>query len=97
MQTPDGFARSRPDTHAGFTLIELMVSFSALLVVLLGFSRMLISSHMASATTHDGHLVTFLLEVELEYASHGRLIFDNQQSHETALPGSSTSKALPGC
>jgi type II secretory pathway pseudopilin PulG len=56
MQTPDGFARSRPDTHAGFTLIELMVSFSALLVVLLGFSRMLISSHMASATTHEATL-----------------------------------------
>ncbi|NOT29170.1 MAG: hypothetical protein HOP15_01840 [Planctomycetes bacterium] len=40
----------------GFTLIELMVSFSALMVVLLGFSRMLLSSHMASSTTHEATL-----------------------------------------
>jgi type II secretory pathway pseudopilin PulG len=56
MHTPEGIGRSRPDKRAGFTLIELMVSFSALLVVLLGFSRMLISSHMASATTHEATL-----------------------------------------
>lgn len=37
----------------GFTLIELMVSFSALMVILLGFSRMLLSSRMASSTTHE--------------------------------------------
>jgi prepilin-type N-terminal cleavage/methylation domain-containing protein len=45
-------------THAsrGFTLIELMVSFSALLIVMLGFSRMLLSSHMASSTTHEATL-----------------------------------------
>jgi hypothetical protein len=36
--------------------MELMVSFSALLVVLLGFSRMLLSSHMASSTTHEATL-----------------------------------------
>jgi prepilin-type N-terminal cleavage/methylation domain-containing protein len=42
--------------RAGFTLIELMVAFSALLVVLLGFSRMLLSSHMASSTTHEATL-----------------------------------------
>ena len=40
----------------GFTLIELMVSFSALLIVMLGFSRMLLSSHMASNTTHEATL-----------------------------------------
>jgi prepilin-type N-terminal cleavage/methylation domain-containing protein len=40
----------------GFTLIELMVSFSALLIVLLGFSRMLLSSHLASSTTHEATL-----------------------------------------
>ena len=40
----------------GFTLVELLVSFSALLVVLLGFSRMLLSSHMASNTTHEATL-----------------------------------------
>ncbi len=40
----------------GFTLMELMVSFSALMVVLLGFSRMLLSSHMASSTTHEATL-----------------------------------------
>ncbi len=43
-------------TNRGFTLIELMVSFSALLVVLLGFSRMLLSSHMASSTSHEATL-----------------------------------------
>src|SRR6185503_1855134 len=43
-------------TARGFTLIELMVSFSALLIVLLGFSRMLLSSHMASSTTHEATL-----------------------------------------
>jgi hypothetical protein len=40
----------------GFTLIELLVSFSALMIVLLGFSRMLLSSHMASSTTHEATL-----------------------------------------
>lgn len=44
------------DARQGFTLIELMVSFSALMVVLLGFSRMLLSSHMASNTTHEATL-----------------------------------------
>lgn len=45
-----------PRTARGFTLIELLISFSALLVVLLGFSRMLLSSHMASNTTHEATL-----------------------------------------
>jgi len=40
----------------GMTLIELLFSFSALLVVMLGFSRMLISSRMASSTTHEATL-----------------------------------------
>lgn len=40
----------------GFTLIELMVSFSALMVILLGFSRLLLSSRMASSTTHEATL-----------------------------------------
>jgi type II secretory pathway pseudopilin PulG len=40
----------------GFTLIELMVSFSALMIVLLGFSRMLLSSQMASSTSHEATL-----------------------------------------
>ncbi len=33
-----------------------MVSFSALLIILLGFSRMLLSSQMASSTTHEATL-----------------------------------------
>lgn len=56
MHTPEAMALPRVGARGGFTLIELMVSFSALLVVLLGFSRMLISSHMASATTHEATL-----------------------------------------
>lgn len=54
--TSEGTARSRPGARAGFTLVELMVSFSALLVVLLGFSRMLVSSQLLSATTHEATL-----------------------------------------
>ena len=46
----------RSGARAGFTLIELMVSFSVMLVVLLGFSRLLISSQMASNTTHEATL-----------------------------------------
>jgi len=53
MQTNHRGERSR---SAGFALIEIVVAFSALLVVLLGFSRMLLSSRMASATTHEATL-----------------------------------------
>lgn len=53
MQTIHRGGRSR---SAGFALIEIVVAFSALLVVLLGFSRMLLSSRMASATSHEGTL-----------------------------------------
>lgn len=43
-------------SEQGFTLIELMVSFGVLMVVLLGFSRLLIASQMASNTTHEATL-----------------------------------------
>ena len=59
MHRPDtgpSRVRSASSEHGGFTLVELMVSFSALLVVLLGFSRMLLSSRMASSTTHEATL-----------------------------------------
>src|SRR5262245_23083974 len=46
----------RSGTTGGFTLVELMVSFSVMLVVLLGFSRLLVSSRMASSTTHEATL-----------------------------------------
>jgi hypothetical protein len=49
-------ARTCSTRRAGFTLIELLVSFSALLIVLLGFSRMLLSSRMATSTTHEATL-----------------------------------------
>jgi type II secretory pathway pseudopilin PulG len=52
---PDGVPRGRRRSR-GFTIVELLVSFSALMVVLLGFSRMLLSSHMASSTTHEATL-----------------------------------------
>jgi type II secretory pathway pseudopilin PulG len=42
--------------RTGFTLVELIVSFSALLIVLLGFSRMMLSSRMASSTAHEATL-----------------------------------------
>ena len=44
------------DGTGGMTIIELLFSFGALLVVMLGFSRMLISSRMASTTTHEATL-----------------------------------------
>ncbi len=44
--------RPASGTRSGFTLIEMLVSFAALLVVLLGFTRMLLSSRMASSTNH---------------------------------------------
>jgi len=56
MHTQQGWSPGAPRSARGFTLIELMVSFSALLIVLLGFSRMLLSSRMASSTTHEATL-----------------------------------------
>lgn len=53
MQQRTGCAKAE---RRGFTLVEMLVSFSALLVVLLGFSRMLLSSHMASSTSHEATL-----------------------------------------
>jgi hypothetical protein len=50
------FVHPEGERGAGFALIEVIVSFSALLIVLLGFSRMLLSSRMASATTHEATL-----------------------------------------
>jgi type II secretory pathway pseudopilin PulG len=40
----------------GFSLVEVMVSFSVLVIVLVGFSRMLVSSRLASSTTHEATL-----------------------------------------
>lgn len=50
------FKQGERGRAAGFALIEVVVSFSALLIVLLGFSRMLLSSRMASATSHEATL-----------------------------------------
>lgn len=49
-------ADSGPSRRNGFTLIELVVSFSALLVLMLGFTRVLLSTSMASSTTHEAAL-----------------------------------------
>lgn len=46
--------------------MELLVSFSALLIVLLGFSRMLLSSRLASATTHEATLAKEAARMQLE-------------------------------
>jgi Tfp pilus assembly protein PilV len=50
----------------GFTLVELLVSFSALMVVLLGLSRMLLSSQMASNTSHEATLAKEAARAEIE-------------------------------
>src|SRR5262245_25612964 len=56
MHTQQGHGTPVPGSARGFTLIELMVSFSALLIVMLGFSRMLLSSRMASSTSQEATL-----------------------------------------
>ena len=66
MHTQQGRGPHTPRSARGFTLIELMVSFSALLIVLLGFSRMLLSSHMASNTTHEATLAKEAARATLE-------------------------------
>lgn len=94
-------------TTRGFTLIELMVSFSALLVVLLGFSRMLLSSHMASSTSHEATLAkegaramievlqaTPLAEIYAERRAGGTLGPDFAVRGLTALPDDAD--GLPG-
>jgi type II secretory pathway pseudopilin PulG len=50
----------------GFTLIELMVSFSALMAILLGFSRLLLSSRMAATTTHEASIAKEAARAMLE-------------------------------
>lgn len=51
-----GRVSAEPAERQGFTLVELLVGFSALMVVLLGLTRMLISSQMAASTTHEATL-----------------------------------------
>jgi type II secretory pathway pseudopilin PulG len=51
---------------SGFTLIEVLVSFSALLVVLLGFTRMLLSSSIAASTTHEATLAKEAARAKIE-------------------------------
>ena len=48
-----GEMRPSREFRSGLTLVELVVSFSALLVLLLGFTRVLLSTSMASSTTHE--------------------------------------------
>ena len=78
-------------SHAarGFTLVELMVSFSVLLVVLLGFSRMLLSSRMASSTTHEATLAKEAARsmVEVLQASPLRTIYARYNSDAMDDPG----------
>lgn len=50
----------------GFTLIEMLVAFSALMVVLLGLSRMLLSSQMAMNTTHEATLARQAAREQIE-------------------------------
>lgn len=59
-------ARRRTSQRHGFTIVELLVSFSALLIVLLGFSRMLLSSRLASATTHEATLAKEAARMQIE-------------------------------
>lgn len=63
---PSSAGSERGGSCRGFTLIEVVVSFSALLIVLLGFSRMILSSRMASATTHEATLAKEAARSRLE-------------------------------
>jgi type II secretory pathway pseudopilin PulG len=54
------------ERERGFTLIELLVAFSALMVVLLGLSRMLLSSQVAATTTHEATLAKEAARMQIE-------------------------------
>ena len=79
----------RSIARQGFTLIELMVSFGALMIVLLGFSRMLLSSRMASSTTHEATLAKEAARsmVEVLRASSFRQIYATYNSDPGDDPG----------
>jgi hypothetical protein len=88
----------RNDTRQGFTLMELMVSFSALMVVLLGFSRMLLSSHMASSTTHEATLAKEAARgmVEVLQATPLAQIYPAFNANGGDDPGGANTAAGPG-
>ncbi len=56
MRSVTGRGSRTSRARAGITLVELMLSFGALLVVLLGFTRMLLSTRVASSTNHEATL-----------------------------------------
>jgi len=82
-----------PRSAQGFTLVELMVSFSVLLVVLLGFSRMLLSSQMASNTTYEATLAKEAARsmVEVLQASRFSTIYASYNSDPADDPGAAGS------
>ncbi len=71
--------------RAGFTLVELMVSFGALLVVLLGFTRMLLSSSMAASTNHEATLAKEAARSMIEQLEAGQ--FGTLFATYSAAPG----------
>jgi len=94
--------RGRSGRRDGFTLIELLVSFSALLVVLLGFSRMLLSSHMASSTSHEATLAKEAARAMVEELQSASLaeVYARYNANAGDDPGAGTSPgagfAVPG-
>src|SRR5262245_31373585 len=66
MHSPQSCRPRTMRVDEGFTIVELMVSFSALLIVLLGFSRMLLSAHIASNTTHEATLAKEAARMKIE-------------------------------
>jgi type II secretory pathway pseudopilin PulG len=93
MQIAREVSRGGPHAQHGFTLIELLASFSALLVVLLGFSRMLLSSHMATSSSQDAALAKEAARsmIEVLQASNLDDVYARYNASNNDDPGGMTS------
>jgi len=103
MHAVRGLRRKTVERQSGFTLIEMMVSFSALLIVLLGFSRMILSARMASRTSHEATLAKEAARAMLETLRGERLDqvyfrYNGNANDDPGLAGSAPGAgfAVPG-
>jgi type II secretory pathway pseudopilin PulG len=99
MHTEPRRGTRSPRSARGFTLTELMVSFSVLMIVLLGFSRMLLSSQMASSTTHEATLAKEAARSMVEVLQASRLsavyaTYNSDPADDPGAPGSAPGTAF---
>lgn len=93
MQTSREWRRPAGRARGGFTLIELLVSFSALMVVVMGFSRMLLSSQMATNTAYEAALAKEAARSMIEVLKAAPLdtVYARYNSSNNDNPGGMTS------